>query len=195
MPGSSSSLTFATSNEGKVREARTILAPFGLEVEPLDGKGVEIQADTVSEVAAFSARAASRRFDRALFVEDAGLFVRALHGFPGPSSSYVFRTVGIDGLLSLLERAGSRGASFRSAVAYCEPDGEPVVFEGEVAGTILSSPSGRNGFGFDPVFLPSGGARSFGELTLEEKCLVSHRGEAMRKLASWYRSRSSGQRF
>jgi len=195
MPGSSRSVYFATSNDGKIQEARTVLSPYGIEVMPFDGKGVEIQAETVSEVAAFSARAASRRYERPLIVEDAGLFVEALGGFPGPSSSYVYRTVGVRGILKLLEEVRSRRARFRSAVAFCRPTGEPRVFEGEVIGRISRSPSGKSGFGFDPVFIPSGGRRSVGELTLEEKCAISHRGESLRKFASWYTDPKAGQRF
>lgn len=192
MPGSSRSVAFATSNQGKVREARAVLAPLGIEVVPFDGKGVEIQAETVREVAAYSARAAAGKYGIALFVEDAGLFVESLGGFPGPSSSYVFRTIGIGGLLRLLESGASRRARFMSAVAYCEPGGEPSVFEGIVRGRISASARGRNGFGFDPVFVPSRGRRSFGELTLGEKCAVSHRGEALRKFAEWYLRPSRG---
>ncbi|MDA4113416.1 MAG: RdgB/HAM1 family non-canonical purine NTP pyrophosphatase [Thaumarchaeota archaeon] len=195
MPGSSRPVYFATSNRGKIQEARIVLSPYGIEAVPFDGKGVEIQAETVSEVAAFSARAASRIYDRPLIVEDAGLFVEALGGFPGPSSSYVYKTLGIRGVLALLEGARSRRARFRSAVAFCEPTGEPRVFEGEVTGRISKSASGENGFGFDPVFIPSGGRRSMGALTLEEKCAISHRGESMRKFASWYTGPEAGQRF
>ncbi|MDA4135727.1 MAG: RdgB/HAM1 family non-canonical purine NTP pyrophosphatase [Thaumarchaeota archaeon] len=185
MPGSSKAVSFATSNRGKVLEARIIFKPFGLRVRPFSGKGAEIQADT-TDVASYSAREAARKYGRAVMVEDAGLFVEALDGFPGPFSAYVFKTIGIEGLLALLEREKSRSAAFRSAVAYCAPDGEPHVFEGEVRGRITRSPKGRNGFGFDPVFLPTGSRKSMGELTLEEKCAISHRGEAMRKFAAWY---------
>jgi XTP/dITP diphosphohydrolase len=150
---------------------------------------VEIQADSVSEVAAYSAKVASGRYGRALIVEDAGLFVDALGGFPGPFSSYVFKTLGIAGLLGLLERERSRKASFRSAVAYCEPAGEPMVFEGTVRGRILKTPIGEGGFGFDPVFMPEGRRKSMAEMTLEEKCEVSHRGEAMRKFGAWFAPR------
>jgi XTP/dITP diphosphohydrolase len=195
MPESTRAVTFATSNRGKVQEARIILSPYGIDVEPFDGKGLEIQADTVSEVATFSARAASRRYRASLIVEDAGLFVDSLGGFPGPSSSYAYRTVGIRGLLALMEGARSRRARFESAVAFCTPRGEPRVFEGVVKGRISRSPSGGNGFGFDPVFIPSGGRRTMGEMTLEEKCLVSHRGEALRKFAAWYTGSRAGQRF
>src|SRR5208283_1389843 len=147
MRASSRSIHFATGNSGKVQEARIILAPFRVRPLPFDGKGVEVQASTVSEVAAYSARTASRKYRRALIIEDAGLFVDALSGFPGPFSSYVFKTVGVAGLLRLLERERSRTASFRSAVAFCAPSGEPVVFEGTVSGRIMRWPTGTGGFG------------------------------------------------
>ena len=188
MPASSRSVFFATGNTGKVDEARMIMEPFAIRVKPFSGKGAEIQAD-IAEVASYSASTAARRYRRSLIVEDAGLFVEALDGFPGAFSSYVFETLGIRGLLTLLEQSESRNAYFRSAVAYCEPEGEPKVFEGKVSGTITRSPHGENGFGFDPVFLPSNAKKTMGELSLAEKCAISHRGEAMRKFAAWYLKR------
>ena len=186
MPASSRSIAFATGNHGKVLEARFILSAFGIRPCVLKGKGTEVQASTVSTVAACSAREASRRYGRALIVEDAGLFVDVLGGFPGPFSSYAFQTIGIPGLLRLLQNESLRTASFKSAVAYCEPLGEPVVFDGLVAGRILEAPAGSGGFGFDPVFLPGGEKKSMAQMTLAEKCKVSHRGEAMRRFASWF---------
>lgn len=183
---------FATSNRGKLEEARTILAPFGLSVEPYDGKGVEIQADTNAEVAAFASKAAAQAAGRPVLVEDAGLYVDSLRGFPGPYSAYAFKTVGVDGIIALLgspsKRAEKREASFVSSLAFCAPLGEPRLFEGSARGTITTKPRGTRGFGFDPIFLPDGGAKTFGELTLEEKCAVSHRAVAMRKFAAWYLS-------
>jgi XTP/dITP diphosphohydrolase len=185
---------FATSNRGKLEEARTILAPFGLSVEQYDGKGIEIQADTTGEVAAFASKGAANAAGRPVLVEDAGLYVDTLKGFPGPFSAYAFKTIGVMGIIALLgpssrKRGGERAASFVSSMAYCEPLGRPRLFEGRVGGTITSKPRGRKGFGFDPIFLPEGGAMTFGELTLEEKCAVSHRAVAMRKFAKWYLSR------
>lgn len=193
MPGSNRSIWFATGNEGKAREARIILEPFGVHVRPFKGKGVEIQAD-IAEVASYSAAIAANRYRRPLIVEDAGLYVEALDGFPGAFSSFVFGTIGIPGLLALLEKK-PRKAAFHSAVAYCEPGGKPRVFAGRVEGTVCATPSGGNGFGFDPVFVPEGQKKTMGELTLEEKCAISHRGDAMRRFASWYSSRRPRQRF
>ncbi len=186
-------ILFATSNRGKLQEARSILAPLGISVEQFDGKGTEIQADTNGEVAAHASRGAATSAKRPVLVEDAGLFVDSMKGFPGPYSAYAFKTIGIAGILALAgspPNSGSeRGAAFVSAVAYCEPQGKPVLFEGSVRGTITTRPRGKKGFGFDPIFVPEGGAKTFGELTLDEKCAVSHRSVALRKFAKWYLSR------
>jgi len=194
MRGSSSgearSILFATSNRGKLAEARAILAPFGISVEQYDGKGIEIQADTNSEVAAYASRGAAMAAGRAVLVEDAGLYVEPLRGFPGPYSAYAFKTIGVAGVIALLRGSPSgKAATFVSSLAYCEPGGEPSLFEGSVRGTITARPRGKKGFGFDPIFVPDGGAKTFGELTLEEKCAVSHRADAMKKFAKWYLSR------
>jgi XTP/dITP diphosphohydrolase len=182
----SSRVLFATSNRGKLEEAREILAPFGIAVEQFDGKGVEIQADTNSEVAAYASIGAAKAAGRAVIVEDAGLFVGPLGGFPGPYSAYAFKTIGVAGVIGLLRSSPKRDAKFVSSLAYCEPLGEPSLFEGAAKGTVTRRPRGKKGFGFDPIFVPAGGTKTFGELTLKEKCAVSHRGDSMRKFAKWY---------
>ncbi len=159
-------------------------------MEQFSGKGIEIQADTNSEVAAYASRGAAKAARRAVLVEDAGLYVESLNGFPGPYSAYAFKTIGVAGIISLLQhRPSKREARFVSSLAYCEPLGEPELFEGRSRGTITTRPRGTKGFGFDPIFLARGATKTFGELTLGEKCAISHRGEAMRKFARWYLSR------
>jgi XTP/dITP diphosphohydrolase len=183
-------VVFATSNRGKLEEARAILAPFGISVEGYDGKGTEIQADTTSEVASYASRWASKAAGRAVLVEDAGLYVESLNGFPGPYSAYAFKTIGVVGIVALLKPSSrSRAAKFVSSLAYCEPLGEPVLFEGHALGAIATRPRGTRGFGFDPIFVPVGGRKTFGELTLHEKSAVSHRADSMKKFAKWYLSR------
>jgi XTP/dITP diphosphohydrolase len=184
------SVLFATSNRGKLEEARAILAPFGISVEQYDGKGIEIQADTTREVAAYASMRAANTAGRAVLVEDAGLFVESLEGFPGPYSAYAFKTIGIAGVIALLRTPPrARAATFVSSLAYCEPHGEPALFEASVRGTITTKPRGTRGFGFDPIFVPEGGSKTFGELTVDEKCSVSHRAGSMKKFAKWYLSR------
>lgn len=188
--GRGTSVLFATSNRGKLEEARAILAPFGISVEQYDGKGIEIQADTTEEVAAFASKGAAKTAGRAVLVEDAGLFVESLDGFPGPYSAYAFKTIGVRGVIALL-RSSRRGraATFVSSLAYCEPGGEPALFEASIRGTIATKPMGTKGFGFDPIFIPDRGGKTFGQLTVDEKCSVSHRAGSMKKFAKWYLSR------
>ena len=125
----------------------------------------------------------------ALLIEDAGLYVEALKGFPGAYSSYVFRTIGGNGLLRLLSGEKRREAEFRSAVAYGEADGSIWLFEGRVRGAIAGTPRGTGGFGFDPIFVPESSPKTFAEMPIEEKNRISHRALAMTAFAKWYATR------
>jgi XTP/dITP diphosphohydrolase len=190
MPGSNEELLFATSNKHKVAEVQQILSEFQLRVRPLDLKGTEIQSDDILAIAAYASRGASERARRPVFVEDAGLFIEALGGFPGPYSSYVFRKLGPEGVLHLLgDDVKNRWAFFRSALAYCEPGGEPAVFEGSIRGRIVAGPAGSEGFGFDPIFVPEGGAKTLAEMSLDEKCRISHRAISVRRFGAWFAKR------
>jgi XTP/dITP diphosphohydrolase len=153
-------------------------------------KTVEIQSDSLTEIAATSAVEAFRRCHLPLIVEDAGLFVDALKGFPGPYAAYVYKTVGNKGLLKLMEGTENRRATFRSAIAYCDSlSGETVCFEGEVHGeiTLEERKSDESAFGFDPVFQPLGSTRTFAEMDIAQKNGLSHRANALQKFAEWYK--------
>ncbi|MCE4604665.1 MAG: XTP/dITP diphosphatase [Aeropyrum sp.] len=172
-----------TGNEGKFREASRILGEYGIEARQARLVKVEIQSDRLEDIALKAARIAYVQLRRPLIVEDAGLFIDSLRGFPGPYSDYVYRTIGIEGILNLLQGRG-RSACFRSAVAYVAPMAEKV-FSGEVCGRIAEEPRGSEGFGFDPIFIPEGYSQTFAELGIGVKNRVSHRAQALRKLASW----------
>jgi XTP/dITP diphosphohydrolase len=187
-----SELAFATSNAHKFREAAHILQQFGIRLKRLASKGAEVQSDDVSEIARFAAARCSREYGRSVLVEDTGLFVDSLNGFPGTYASFVCRTLGPSSLLKLLG-GKDRRATFVSSVAYCEPSGEPVVFTGRLSGRIVR-PRGHGGFGFDAVFVPAGLDRTLAELSFREKCAVSHRAIAFRTFASWF-TETNGQRL
>ncbi|ASJ01934.1 non-canonical purine NTP pyrophosphatase [Thermococcus profundus] len=176
-------IAFVTSNPGKVEEARKYFKPLGVEVYQLRLPYPEIQADTLEEVAEYGAKWLSERVDGPFFLDDSGLFIDHLKGFPGVYSAYVYKTLGIDGILKLMEGAGNRGAHFRSVIAYW--DGELHLFTGRVDGEITLEPRGSGGFGFDPVFKPVGFNRTFAEMTTEEKNRISHRGLALKAFATW----------
>jgi XTP/dITP diphosphohydrolase len=182
---------FATGNIHKFNEARSILTGLDIAVGMLRVKDTEIQSDNLMEIAQTSALDAFKRCGLPVIVEDAGLFVDALNGFPGPYAAYTYKTIGNKGLLKLMKSVENRKAMFQSAIAYCDSEAEvPVVFEGDVAGKITNEErtgSGKSGFGFDPIFQPSGSEKAFAEMTLEEKNGFSHRAKAVRKFAEWYK--------
>ncbi|WP_297497322.1 XTP/dITP diphosphatase [Thermococcus sp.] len=178
-------LAFITSNPGKVEEAKEYFEPLGIEVYQLSYSYPEIQADTLEEVAEYGARWLAEKISGPFFLDDSGLFIEALNGFPGVYSAYVYRTLGIGGILKLMEGFSDRSAYFKSIIAYW--DGELHIFGGRVDGEITAEPRGEGGFGFDPIFRPRGSDKTFAEMTTEEKNLISHRGKALKVFASWLR--------
>jgi len=181
---------FATGNIHKFNEARAVLSQHGLAVAMLKLKGLEIQSDDLDEIAVYSAREACKLYHLPIIVEDAGLFIDALNGFPGPYAAYIYKTVGNPGLLKLMENVQNRQATFRSSSAYCDSQsGSVKCFEGEAFGEITLQERKKNekaAFGFDPVFKPEGSDKTFAEMTLQEKNCFSHRSQALHKFAKWY---------
>ncbi|GAB3681425.1 RdgB/HAM1 family non-canonical purine NTP pyrophosphatase [Salinarchaeum chitinilyticum] len=198
-------LRFVTGNEGKVREAREYLP---IAVEQVDYDYVEVQSDDLAVIAARGARESYRELGATepVAVEDSGLFVDALDGFPGPYSAYVEHSLGIERVHRLVDPEDDHRASFRSVVAYAVDadavgdstadgtaldwhdgvtvdDGVAVAtFEGTVRGEIVA-PRGDGGFGYDPIFEHDG--RTMAERSTEAKNAISHRGRALAKLADW----------
>ncbi len=171
-------------NPGKLREIQFVLEKFGLSVKPVKAKKLEVQSDSLEEIAKVAAEHLLGRVPEPFIVEDTGLFIASLKGFPGPYSSYVYRTIGCEGVLKLMSGVRDRRAKFVCAAALGF-EGAVQVFKGEVEGVISEEPRGRGGFGFDPIFVPLGYAKTFAEMTLEEKCSVSHRSKALEALATY----------
>ena len=170
---------FVTSNKGKYAEAQAI---FG-DVVQMDIGYTEIQADTLEEVAIYGMKEVVPRLEGAVMLEDAGLFVQALRGFPGVYSAYVQKTIGNAGILRLMEGEKDRSAYFKSVVAYAEPGMQTMIFSGEVHGQIGFEARGNQGFGYDPIFYVD--AMSLAEIDLEKKNQISHRAKSMRALDDW----------
>ena len=191
MPGSPS-VWFATSNNHKFEEARFVLREFGIFLHRLPSKGPELQSGDPSEVAVHAAAEAFRTARKPLFVEDTGLFIECLRGFPGTSASFAFQTLGLEGILKLMEGINARDAEFVSAVAYCDGSSEPHVFVGRLKGRVALHPLGERGFGFDPVFVPTGVRKTLAQITFAEKCAISHRASALRAFGEWLSLNRSG---
>ncbi|MFB6270889.1 MAG: RdgB/HAM1 family non-canonical purine NTP pyrophosphatase [Halobacterium sp.] len=179
-------LRFVTTNPGKVREAEEYLAGV-YDVEQHDYDYTEIQSSDLAEIAARGAEDAydAQDADVPVIVDDAGLFIRGLDGFPGPYSSYVEDTLGVERVWRVAEDLDDRRGAFRCVVAYADGD-TTETFTGSVQGTIVA-PRGEGGFGYDPIFEHDG--TTFAEMDTERKNALSHRGRALAELADWLAGR------
>jgi XTP/dITP diphosphohydrolase len=181
---------FATGNVNKFNEARSILGAYGIAVGMLKLKGDEIQSESLQEIAESSVQYAFKKSGLPIFVEDAGIFIDALSGFPGPYAAYVYKTIHNSGIVKLMDGVKDRQATFRSVISYFdETTSKPKSFLGESKGEITTAErceQGKSGFGFDPIFQPEGSNKTFAEMTIAEKNDYSHRSNAIRKFAEWY---------
>lgn len=184
---------FATGNLNKFNEARSILSLHEVSVGMLKLKGDEVQSDSLQEIAEKSVKNAFGACHLPIFVEDAGLFIEALNGFPGPYAAYVYRTIHNSGVLKLMEQEKNRKAVFQSVIAFCSKESPtPICFFGESKGEITQTQrleTGKSGFGFDPIFQPHGSSKTFAEMTITEKNNYSHRANAICKFAEWYKTK------
>ncbi len=182
---------FATNNVHKFNEARQVLAKYDIATGMLRTKSLEIQSNSLEEIAKTSVIDAFEKCHLPIIVEDAGLFVETLNGFPGPYAAYVYKTVGNKGLLQIMKEAENRNARFESAIAYHSSNLDAsICFLGEAVGEITREErkgNSESGFGFDPIFKPADSEKTFAEMTIAEKNKFSHRASALRKFAAWYK--------
>jgi XTP/dITP diphosphohydrolase len=173
--------TLVTGNAGKRAEAERIL---GRSIDCLAVDLPEIQSLDLHEVLRAKLDEAWRRLGRPVVVEETGLELSALGGFPGPLVRWLLEAVGAAGIARLGLALGDAGVTARCALAYTVDGGEPVIAEGATEGTLVLPPRGTHGFGWDPVFLPAGERSTYGELSAAEKDQIGHRGRAWRALAA-----------
>ncbi len=171
-------LNVVTHNPGKVKEFNLAFADKGIEMVHVNREYDEIQTDSLEEVVRKGMAQLRSEGLRDFIVDDSGLFVDHLKGFPGVYSSYGQKTIGNDGILKLMEGVRDRGAEFRCCIGASIGDKE-IVVTGVCRGEILMCQKGYGGFGYDPIF-SADGARSFAEMSAEEKNGMSHRGNAFR---------------
>lgn len=192
-------LVIATHNSGKLREIQELLAPFGIECVGAAELGLpepEEIGNSFIDNAVLKAREAADLSGFPTLADDSGLSVDALQGLPGIFSArwaededgnrdfarameHVWRE------LEAVDDEAGRDAHFTCALALAWPDnGQTESFEGKVFGTLVWPPRGDRGFGYDPMFVPAGHDRTFGEFEPTEKHAISHRAEAFRKLVA-----------
>ncbi|MGI0140311.1 MAG: non-canonical purine NTP pyrophosphatase [Thermoplasmata archaeon] len=179
-------LTFVSTNPGKVREIREILRPYGLEVLWRRRRLPEPQAEDLETVVR-SKLAAVRDVRGYVLVEDSGLFIDSLAGFPGVYSAHFLAAWGFGPMLELLRRR-RRSGHFR-AVAGLRRGARTWMFSGTVEGRIAERAKGDHGFGYDPIFIPRGSRRTFGEVPADAKNRQSHRARAIRQVGEFLTER------
>ena len=173
-------IAFVTTNEGKFKEAQHIFAKYGITLRQVKVELPEIRAENVDEVVEKKVIAAFEASEGPAISDDTGLFIPSLNGFPGAVSGYFYRTLGFESILKLVKPGTP--AVFRTAVGYCDGK-ESKICVGEHEGTIVK-PRGKDGWGFDPVFLPRGRTKTYAE-DVHYKNENSHRARAFKKLALW----------
>jgi XTP/dITP diphosphohydrolase len=197
-------IVVASHNAGKVREIVDLLSPFGFTIRSAAELGLpepEETGTTFEANAVLKARAAADASGLTALADDSGLAVEALGGEPGiysarlagPERDFMQAMRKIEERLQALGAVSPerRRAHFVSVLALAEPGGTVKSFEGRVDGTLVWPPRGERGFGYDPMFLPDGHARTFGEMSAEEKHgwrpgaseALSHRARAFRLFA------------
>ncbi|HZK90975.1 MAG TPA: RdgB/HAM1 family non-canonical purine NTP pyrophosphatase [Stellaceae bacterium] len=184
-------LVIASHNPGKMVEIAALLAPYRIETLGAAELGLaepEETGATFEENAALKAHAAAEATGLPALADDSGLVVPALAGAPGiysarwagPAKDFSHAMARVDRELG----DHDRGAAFVSVLALAWPGGEEALFRGEVHGRLSWPPCGGNGFGYDPIFIPVGYARTFGEMPAEEKYRIDHRARAFAKLVA-----------
>jgi XTP/dITP diphosphohydrolase len=194
-------LVIASHNQGKVREIRDLLAPFGIEPVSAGELGLPEPKETgttFAENALLKARASALSGLPALS-DDSGLEVKALGGRPGvytadwaerqwfegdPGRDWYMAMGKVEGLLAEQGLSVDRSAAFVCTLAVAWPDGHSEVFEGRVEGSLTWPPRGALGFGYDPVFVASGADQTFAEINPAAKHAISHRADAFKKLVA-----------
>lgn len=180
-------LAFVTSNPGKVDEVRELMAPFAIDIVRLILP--ELQGDGEA-IAAEKASYACSELQRPVLVDDTGLGFSAWQGLPGPYIGQFHKRLGTLGLYHLVEPFDDRKAAAQCFLGYCEPGKKPIVFVGTVDGTLVAprrstDRSDTASFGWDPIFQPDGYSKTFGEMTMDEKNVISHRRRAIDKLKKY----------
>jgi XTP/dITP diphosphohydrolase len=154
---------FVTHNQGKVREFKQILSGIA-DIEQIDDDYPELRSDSPEEIVKEAVKKLAEKYKKPIVAEDSGIFIKALNDFPGTCSAYVHKRIGLKGLLKLMEGVKDRSCEYRSAVGYCEPGSEAISFLGVEGGLLAEKELGTNGFGHDPIFIPEGSSKTYGEM-------------------------------
>ena len=183
MTNKTPTINFVTSNKNKAKEFRQILEPE-IKVNHIEISYPELRSDNPEEIAKQSAQMLADNLKKIVVVEDSGLFIEALNDFPGTCSAYIHKKIGLNGILKLMRGIKDRECTYKSAVAYCEAGKKPISFLGEEKGKVSEKIKGSYGFGHDPIFMPKGSKKTYGEMKNCEE-VKKFRRRAVEKLREY----------
>ncbi|OLS19932.1 MAG: Non-canonical purine NTP pyrophosphatase [Candidatus Heimdallarchaeota archaeon LC_3] len=185
-------ITFGTSNIHKTKEATAILEDYGFKVKQDHVDLFEIQDNNLEIIAKTSLLQLPDKLN--YFVEDTGLFISSLNGFPGPYAAYVSKTIFNEGILKLMKNVSDRKAFFKSVIAYRDNNNKIHLFKGKAYGTIAwkirtGNLKPEDVFGYDPIFIPdyeiNSNLLTFSEMDFQKKNMISHRAQALNELGKF----------
>jgi XTP/dITP diphosphohydrolase len=177
-----------TRNEKKIREFKICLGnefPF----KAVNLEYPELRSEDPCEIAMIAAKALAERFNETVIVEDSGIFIKALKGFPGTFTRYSDEKIGNKGLVKLMKGVKNRDCEYKSAIGYCAPGGKPLCFLGVEKGKIANRLRGNRGWGQDPIFIPKGKKKTYGEIRKEGDVNI-FRKRAIDKLKRYLRKKA-----
>ncbi|MHA1109618.1 MAG: XTP/dITP diphosphatase [Promethearchaeota archaeon] len=179
-------LSFLTGNTHKFQEVKVFIESSGLDavITQKNVPLIEIQTDSIEEVAVHKVESVGDSIQGNYFVEDAGFFIDKLKDFPGVFSSYIQEMIGNEGVLKLMKDVTERDASFRSVIAL-KLENTIHTFHGRVDGKVSDDIKGTQGFGYDPIFIPDGLDQTFAEISMENKNSMSHRIHALQQMCDF----------
>jgi len=160
-------LVLVSSNKLKIDELKRLLQPE-VELEVMQFEYPELKLDDPCEISKAAAKMLAERLKKTVLVEDSGFHVKALKGFPGIMTKFTHYRIGNKGIIKLMEGVKNRKSTYESAVGICSPGKKPLCFLGVEEGTVAHKLHGNKGWGQDPIFIPKGSKKTYGELGYPE---------------------------
>ncbi|WP_102401857.1 non-canonical purine NTP pyrophosphatase [Haloimpatiens massiliensis] len=178
-------LVYVTGNDVKFNVALQVFTNTGIVLLQEKLSTPEIQSKNVQEVAIYSASWASKQLNKPVIVTDAGFYIEALNGFPGPFIKFVNEWFSAEDYINLMQEKNNRTIIIQDCLAYCCPDGEPVVFTGSYRGKLANEPSRKSGTSIEKIFIPEGYDRPISDIPQEEMISYWSNGEIMSKFKEY----------
>lgn len=184
-----SKISFVTGNNHKVQELQKVIDAknIDIQIERIKDDIEEIQSSDIKKIALRKAKQSYAKFKVPLFCEDSGIFIEALDGFPSANAKFVFKKIGLKGILKLMEGKINRKAYMQTAICYLDENEKSHVFEGKMNCTLSETIRGTLGFGYDPIIIPCGYTKTLGEDD-SKKHILSARAKAFEKFIEYFKN-------